>query len=101
MGNLEKTQRPLPITPLWEGKTPVRRRGSQNLCLPLAPSQEASPCPDPSVCMYAPVSIPLPKCGVSHSDRGDLEQLQRSLQVANPEDTAQPWHCPTDSSEGG
>lgn len=43
MGNLEKTQRPLPITPLWEGQSTVRRCGSQNLCLPLAPSQETSP----------------------------------------------------------
>lgn len=36
MGNLEKTQRPLPITPLREGRGRVRRRGSQNLCLALA-----------------------------------------------------------------
>lgn len=43
MGNLEKTQRPLPITPLWEEKGTVRKRGSQNLCLPLALSQEDSP----------------------------------------------------------
>lgn len=34
MGNLEKMQRPLPITPLWEEKGTVRKRGSQNLCLP-------------------------------------------------------------------
>lgn len=43
MGNLEKTQRPLPITPLWEGKSTVRGCGSQKICLPLTLSQEASP----------------------------------------------------------
>lgn len=35
MGNLEKTQRPLPITPLQEGKSTVRKRGP--------PSQGGSP----------------------------------------------------------
>lgn len=42
MGNREKMQRPLPITPLWEGKSSVRRCGSQNLCLTPALSQEGS-----------------------------------------------------------
>lgn len=43
MGNLEKTQRPLPITPLREGKSTVRKRGPPHLCLPPAPSQGGSP----------------------------------------------------------
>lgn len=90
MGNREKTQRPLPITPLWEGKSSVRRCGSQNLCL--TPARRAPWMPG-SQC--APVGILLPRYGVSHSDRGDLKDLQRSLQVANPEDMAQTWHCPS------
>lgn len=67
MGNLEKTQRPLPITPLWEGKTTVRKCGSQNLCHPLALSQEASP----------DARIPLCSCEHPTARAWGLPQRQR------------------------
>lgn len=52
MGNLEKTQRPLPITPLQEGKSTVRKRGPPQLCLPPALSQGGFPDACVPVCSH-------------------------------------------------
>lgn len=97
MGNREKTQRPLPITPLREGKSTVRKRGPPPAPLspPSALSQGAPWMPGPQC---APVSIPLSRDGVSH---GDLQHPHWSLHVANTEEVAQPCHSPVDSPGGG
>lgn len=50
MGNLEKTQRPLPITPLREGKSTVRKRGPPPPLPPPSPEPRGLPrCLGPSV----------------------------------------------------
>lgn len=95
MGNLEKTQRPLPMTPLQEGRSTVRTRGPPHLCLPPVLSQGGS------LRAWIPVRYREHPNPQAWDGRGDLQHPHQSLHMASTEDRAQPCHHPSPATTPG